>query len=66
MRKIHELQRRPDAPDIRRIRPTVKSRNDIPAILIGLQRPPITLKVASASQSVFQLCFLTMKCPSPL
>ncbi len=39
MRKVHELQRRPGAPDIRRIRPTVRSRDDIPAILIGLQDP---------------------------
>ncbi len=37
MRKVHDTQRRPDAPDIRRIRPTVKSRDDIPATLIGLQ-----------------------------
>ena len=39
MRKVHDTQRRPGAPDIRRIRPTVKSRDDIPAILIGLQDP---------------------------
>ncbi len=39
MRKVDELQRRPGAPDIRRIRPTVKSRDDIPAILIGLLDP---------------------------
>ncbi len=37
MRKVHDTQRRPGAPDIRRIRPTVKSRDDIPAILTGLQ-----------------------------
>ncbi len=39
MRRVHDTQRRPGAPDIRRIRPTVKSRDDIPAILIGLQDP---------------------------
>ncbi len=39
MRRVHDTQRRPDAPDIRRIRLTVKSRDDIPAILIGLQDP---------------------------
>ncbi len=39
MRRVHELQRRPGAPNITRIRPTVKSRDDIPAILIGLQDP---------------------------
>ncbi len=37
MRRVHDTQRRPGAPDITRIRPTVKSRDDIPAILIGLQ-----------------------------
>ncbi len=37
MRRVHDTQRRPDAPDITRIRPTVRSRDDIPAILIGLQ-----------------------------
>ncbi len=37
MRKVHDTRRRPGAPDITRIRPTVKSRDDIPAILIGLQ-----------------------------
>ncbi len=37
MRKVHDTQRRPGASDIRRIRPTVKSRDDIPAIPIGLQ-----------------------------
>ncbi len=37
MRKVHDPRRRPGAPDIRRIRPAVKSRDDIPAILIGLQ-----------------------------
>ncbi len=37
MRRVHDTQRRPGAPDIRRIRPTVKSRDDIPAIPIGLQ-----------------------------
>ncbi len=39
MRRVHDTQRRPGAPDITRIRPTVKSRDDIPAILIGLQDP---------------------------
>ncbi len=39
MRRVHDIQRRPGAPDIRRIRPTVRSRDDIPAILIGLQDP---------------------------
>ncbi len=39
MRKVHDTRRRPGAPDITRIRPTVKSRDDIPAILIGLQDP---------------------------
>ncbi len=39
MRRVHDTQRRLDAPDIRRIRPTVRSRDDIPAILIGLQDP---------------------------
>ncbi len=37
MRKVHDTQRRLDAPDITRIRLNVKSRDDIPAILIGLQ-----------------------------
>ncbi len=37
MRKVHDTRRRPGAPDIRRIRLDVKSRDDIPAILIGLQ-----------------------------
>ncbi len=37
MRRVHDTQRRPGAPDIRRIRLNVKSRDDIPAILIGLQ-----------------------------
>ncbi len=37
MRRVHDTRRRPGAPDIMRIRPTVKSRDDIPAILIGLQ-----------------------------
>ncbi len=37
MRRVHDTQRRPGAPDIRRIRPTVRSRDDIPAIPIGLQ-----------------------------
>ncbi len=39
MRRVHELQRRPGAPDITRIRLDVRSRDDIPAILIGLQDP---------------------------
>ncbi len=39
MRRVHDTQRRPGAPDIRRIRLNVKSRDDIPAILIGLQDP---------------------------
>ncbi len=39
MRKVHDTQRRLDAPDIRRIRPNVRSRDDIPAILIGIQDP---------------------------
>ncbi len=39
MRKVHDTRRRPGAPDIMRIRPTVKSRDDIPAIPIGLQDP---------------------------
>ncbi len=39
MRRVHDTRRRPGAPDIRRIRPTVKSRDDIPAIPIGLQDP---------------------------
>ncbi len=37
MRRVHDTRRRPGAPDITRIRPTVKSRDDIPAIPIGLQ-----------------------------
>ncbi len=37
MRKVHDPQRRPDAPDITKIRLSVKSRDDIPTILIGLQ-----------------------------
>ncbi len=39
MRRVHDTRRRPGAPDITRIRPTVRSRDDIPAILIGLQDP---------------------------
>ncbi len=39
MRKVHDTRRRPGAPDIMRIRPTVNSRDDIPAIPIGLQYP---------------------------
>ncbi len=39
MRWVHDTQRRPGAPDITRIRPNVRSRDDIPAILIGLQDP---------------------------
>ncbi len=39
MRRVHDTQRRPGAPDITRIRLNVKSRDDIPAILIGLQDP---------------------------
>ncbi len=39
MRRVHELQRRPGAPDIARIRLDVRSRDGIPAILIGLQDP---------------------------
>ncbi len=39
MRRVRDTQRRPGAPDIMRIRPTVKSRDDIPAIPIGLQDP---------------------------
>ncbi len=35
MRRVHDT--RSGAPDITKIRPTVKSRDDIPAILIGLQ-----------------------------
>ncbi len=37
MRRVHDTRRRPGAPDITRIRLDVKSRDDIPAILIGLQ-----------------------------
>ncbi len=37
MRRVHDTQRRPGVPDIRRIRLDVKSRDDIPAILIGLR-----------------------------
>ncbi len=39
MRRVHELQRRPGAPGIPKIRLDVKSRDDIPAIPIGLQDP---------------------------
>ncbi len=39
MRRVHKLQRRPSAPDITKIRLNVRSRDDIPAILIGLQDP---------------------------
>ncbi len=39
MRRVHDTRRRPGAPDIRRIGPTVRSRDDIPAIPIGLQDP---------------------------
>ncbi len=39
MRRVHDTQRRLDALDITRIRLDVKSRDDIPAILIGLQDP---------------------------
>ncbi len=39
MRRVHDTQRRPDAPDITRIGPTVRSRDDIPAVPIGLQDP---------------------------
>ncbi len=39
MRRVHDTQRSPGAPDIRRIRLDVKSRDDIPAIPIGLQDP---------------------------
>ncbi len=39
MRRVHDTRRRPDAPDIMRIRLDVRSRDDIPAILIGLQDP---------------------------
>ncbi len=39
MRRVHDTQRRPGAPDIRRIRLDMKSRDDIPAIPIGLQDP---------------------------
>ncbi len=39
MRRVHDTQRRPGAPDIRRIRLDVRSRDDIPAIPIGLQDP---------------------------
>ncbi len=39
MRRAHDTRRRPGAPDIRRIRLDVRSRDDIPAILIGLQYP---------------------------
>ncbi len=37
MRRVHDTRRRPGAPDITRIRLDVKSRDDIPAIPIGLQ-----------------------------
>ncbi len=37
MRRVHDTRRRPGAPDIMRIRLDVRSRYDIPAILIGLQ-----------------------------
>ncbi len=39
MRRVHDTRRRPGAPVITRIRLDVKSRDDIPAILIGLQDP---------------------------
>ncbi len=39
MRRVHDTRRRPGAPDITRIRLDVKSRDDIPAIPIGLQDP---------------------------
>ncbi len=39
MRRVHDTRRRPGAPDIRRIRPTVRSRDGIPVIQIGLQDP---------------------------
>ncbi len=39
MRKVHDTRRRPGAPGITRIKPNVKSRDDIPAILTGLQEP---------------------------
>ncbi len=39
MRRVHDTRRRPGASDITRIRLNVRSRDDIPAILIGLQDP---------------------------
>ncbi len=39
MRRVNDTRRRPGAPDIRRIRLDVRSRDDIRAILIGLQDP---------------------------
>ncbi len=39
MRRVHDTRRRPGAPDIMRIRLDVRSRDGIPAILIGLQDP---------------------------
>ncbi len=39
IRRVHDTRRRPGVPDIRRIRPTVRSRDDIPATPIGLQDP---------------------------
>ena len=39
MRRVHDTQRRLDAPDITKIRLDVRSRDGIPAILIGLQDP---------------------------
>ncbi len=39
MHRVHDPRRRPGAPDITKIRPTVRSRDDIPAVLIGLQDP---------------------------
>ncbi len=39
MRRVHDTQRRPGTPGIPKIRLDVKSRDDIPAIPIGLQDP---------------------------
>ncbi len=39
MRRVHDTQRRPGTPDIRRIRLDMKSRDGIPAILTGLRDP---------------------------
>ncbi len=39
MRRVHDTRRRPGAPDITGIRLDVRSRDDIPAVPIGLQDP---------------------------